>query len=235
MIEKLQIIQQRFDEVSDLIIQPNIISNQKRYIQLNKEYKDLSLMVEKIKVYNTLLSNLQEAELLLKNENDSEMIAMAKMEVESAKEQLPELEEEIKFLLIPKDPDDTKNVVIEIRAGTGGDEASIFAGDLYRMYTKYCQSKNWNVSFVDSSDGTSGGFKEVISSVNGNDIIKTKEIKKINIGKTIRALEEWWVKENFKPNKIECLKKLILLQRILRKNFGNQNLLKVFTIAYLQI
>jgi len=108
MIEKLQIIQQRFDEVSDLIIQPNIISDQKRYIQLNKEYKDLSLMVEKIKVYNTLLSNLQEAELLLKNENDSEMIAMAKMEVESAKEQLPELEEEIKFLLIPKDPDDTK-------------------------------------------------------------------------------------------------------------------------------
>jgi peptide chain release factor 1 len=173
MIEKLQIIQQRFDEVSDLIIQPNIISDQKRYIQLNKEYKDLSLMVEKIKVYNTLLSNLQEAELLLKNENDREMIAMAKMEVESAKEQLPELEEEIKFLLIPKDPDDTKNVVIEIRAGTGGDEASIFAGDLYRMYTKYCQSKNWNVSFVDSSDGTSGGFKEVIFEVSGEDVYGT--------------------------------------------------------------
>jgi peptide chain release factor 1 len=173
MIEKLQIIQQRFDEVSDLIIQPNIISDQKRYIQLNKEYKDLSLMVEKIKVYNTLLSNLQEAELLLKNEKDSEMIAMAKMEVESVKEQLPELEEEIKFLLIPKDPDDTKNVVIEIRAGTGGDEASIFAGDLYRMYTKYCQSKNWNVSFVDSNDGTSGGFKEVIFEVSGEDVYGT--------------------------------------------------------------
>jgi peptide chain release factor 1 len=173
MIEKLQIIQQRFDEVSDLIIQPNIISDQKRYIQLNKEYKDLSLMVEKIKVYNTLLSNLQEAELLLKNEKDSEMIAMAKMEVESAKEQLPGLEEEIKFLLIPKDPDDTKNVVIEIRAGTGGDEASIFAGDLYRMYTKYCQSKNWNVSFVDSNDGTSGGFKEVIFEVSGEDVYGT--------------------------------------------------------------
>ena len=173
MIEKLQIIQQRFDEVSDLIIQPNIISDQKRYIQLNKEYKDLSLMVEKIKVYNTLLSNLQEAELLLKNEKDSEMIAMAKMEVESTKEQLPGLEEEIKFLLIPKDPDDTKNVVIEIRAGTGGDEASIFAGDLYRMYTKYCQSKNWNVSFVDCSDGTSGGFKEVIFEVSGEDVYGT--------------------------------------------------------------
>ncbi|OUW76846.1 MAG: peptide chain release factor 1, partial [Flavobacteriaceae bacterium TMED208] len=132
MIEKLQIIQQRFDEVSDLIIQPNIISDQKRYIKLNKEYKDLSIMVEKIKVYNTLLSNLNEAELLIKNEVDSEMISMAKMEVESLKDQLPELEEEIKLLLIPKDPEDAKNVVIEIRAGTGGDEASIFAGDLYR-------------------------------------------------------------------------------------------------------
>ena len=142
MIEKLQIIQQRFDEVSDLIIQPDIISDQKRYIKLNKEYKDLSLMVEKIKVYNTLLSNLNEAELLIKNEADDEMISMAKMEVESIKEQIPELEEEIKLLLIPKDPEDAKNVVIEIRAGTGGDEASIFAGDLYRMYTKYCQSKN---------------------------------------------------------------------------------------------
>jgi peptide chain release factor 1 len=130
-------------------------------------------MVEKIKVYYILLSNLQEAELLLKNEKDSEMIAMAKMEIESVKEQLPELEEEIKFLLIPKDPEDTKNVVIEIRAGTGGDEASIFAGDLYRMYTKYCQSKNWNVSFVDSNDGTSGGFKEVIFEVSGEDVYGT--------------------------------------------------------------
>ena len=173
MIEKLQIIQQRFDEVSDLIIQPDIISDQKRYIKLNKEYKDLSLMVEKIKVYNTLLSNLNEAELLIKNEVDDEMISMAKMEVESIKEQIPELEEEIKLLLIPKDPEDAKNVVIEIRAGTGGDEASIFAGDLYRMYTKYCQSKNWKLSFVDSSDGTSGGFKEIIFEVSGEDVYGT--------------------------------------------------------------
>jgi len=143
MLEKLQIIQQRFDEVSDLIIQPDIIADQKRYVQLNKEYKDLSLMVEKIKSYKTLLSNLEEAEQLLKDENDEEMLAMAKMEIETAKEQIPALEEEIKFLLIPKDPEDAKNVVVEIRAGTGGDEASIFAGDLYRMYTKYCQTKGW--------------------------------------------------------------------------------------------
>ena len=174
MIEKLQIIQQRFDEVSDLIIQPEVIKDQKRYIQLNKEYKELSVMVEKINQYKTLLSNLQEAEILLKEEQDEEMISMAKMEVESAKEKLPKLEEEIKFLLIPKDPEDSKNVVIEIRAGTGGDEASIFAGDLYRMYTKYCQSQKWQVSFVDSSEGTAGGFKEVIFEVSGEDVYGKK-------------------------------------------------------------
>ena len=173
MIEKLHIIQQRFDEVSDLIIQPDIIADQKRYVQLNKEYKDLSNLVAKIKSYNTLLSNLEEAEQLLKEEKDEEMLAMAKMEVEEANESIPALEEEIKFLLIPKDPEDAKNVVIEIRAGTGGDEASIFAGDLYRMYTKYCQSKQWKVSFVDSSEGTAGGFKEVIFEVSGEDVYGT--------------------------------------------------------------
>jgi len=130
-------------------------------------------MMEKIRTYRTVLSNLEEAELLLKEETDEEMIAMAKMEMESAKEQLPSLEEEIKFLLIPKDPEDAKNVVVEIRAGTGGDEASIFAGDLYRMYTKFCQSKNWNISFVDASEGTAGGFKEVIFEVSGEEVYGT--------------------------------------------------------------
>ena len=170
MLEKLQIVEQRFDEVSDLIVQPDIISDQKRYIQLNKEYKELSLLVEKIKTYKTSLSNLKEAESLLKVEKDSEMITMAKMEIDSINIELPKLEEEIKLMLIPKDPDDSKNVVIEIRAGTGGDEASIFAGDLYRMYTKFCQSKNWVVSDMDSSIGTVGGFKEVIFEVSGEDV-----------------------------------------------------------------
>ncbi|MDG1762160.1 MAG: peptide chain release factor 1, partial [Flavobacteriaceae bacterium] len=173
MLERLHIIQQRFDEVSDLIIQPDIIADQKRYIQLNKEYKDLSVLIKKIKSYKILLSNLEEAEEILKDESDAEMIAMAKMELDSAKESIPELEEEIKFLLIPKDPEDSKNVVVEIRAGTGGDEASIFAGDLYRMYTKYCQSHQWKVSFVDSSEGTAGGFKEVIFEVSGEDVYGT--------------------------------------------------------------
>ena len=173
MIEKLQIVQQRFDEVSDLIIQPDIIADQKRYIKLNKEYKDLSLIIEKIKVYKTLLSNIEEAESIIKEESDNEMIAMAKMELEFSKEKLSNLEEQIKFLLIPKDPEDSKNVVMEIRAGTGGDEASIFAGDLYRMYLKYCQSNNWNVSLVDSSEGTAGGFKEVIFEISGEDVYGT--------------------------------------------------------------
>tara|TARA_A100001015_G_scaffold197073_1_gene219768 strand:+ start:552 stop:1628 length:1077 start_codon:yes stop_codon:yes gene_type:complete len=173
MLEKLQIIQQRFDEVSDLIIQPEVISDQKRYIQLSKEYKDLSVLIERIKTYRILISNLQEAEQILKVESDEEMIAMAKMEMDDAKENINKLEEEIKFLLIPKDPEDAKNVVIEIRAGTGGDEASIFAGDLYRMYTKYSQSQNWRVSFVDSSEGTAGGFKEIIFEVSGEDVYGT--------------------------------------------------------------
>ena len=173
MLEKLQIVQQRFDEVSDLIIQPDIIADQKKYIQLNKEYKDLSILIEKIKVYKNLLSNIQEAESIIKEESDEEMIMMAKMELETSKQDLPSLEEEIKFLLIPKDPEDSKNVVMEIRAGTGGDEASIFAGDLYRMYLKYCQSNNWSISLVDSSEGTAGGFKEVIFEISGADVYGT--------------------------------------------------------------
>jgi peptide chain release factor 1 len=173
MIEKLEIVQQRFIEVSDLIIQPDIIADQKRYVQLNKEYKDLNKIVTKAEVYKSILSNIEEAETMIKEETDPEMIDMAKMQLEEAKEQLPELEEEIRFLLIPKDPEDGKNVVVEIRAGTGGDEASIFAGDLYRMYTKYCQDQGWKVSFVDANEGTAGGFKEVIFEVSGEEVYGT--------------------------------------------------------------
>jgi peptide chain release factor 1 len=173
MIEKLEIVQQRFIEVSDLIIQPDIIADQKRYVQLNKEYKDLNKVVTKAEVYKSILSNIEEAETMIKEETDPEMIDMAKMQLEEAKEQLPELEEEIRFLLIPKDPEDGKNVVVEIRAGTGGDEASIFAGDLYRMYTKYCQDQGWKVSFVDANEGTAGGYKEVIFEVSGEEVYGT--------------------------------------------------------------
>ena len=173
MTEKLEIVQQRFIEVSDLIIQPDIIADQKRYIQLNKEYKDLKKIVTKAEIYKSILANIEEAETMIKEESDPEMIDMAKMQLEEAKEQLPQLEEEIRFLLIPKDPEDQKNVVVEIRAGTGGDEASIFAGDLYRMYTKYCQDQGWKVSFVDANEGTAGGFKEVIFEVSGEEVYGT--------------------------------------------------------------
>ena len=173
MIEKLEIVQQRFVEVSDLIIQPDVIADQKRYVQLNKEYKDLSKINVKADTYKSILANIAEAELMIKEESDPEMIDMAKMQLEEAKEQLPFLEEEIRFLLIPKDPEDGKNVVVEVRAGTGGDEASIFAGDLYRMYTKYCQDQGWKVSFVDSNEGTAGGFKEVIFEVSGDEVYGT--------------------------------------------------------------
>lgn len=173
MLEKLQIIKQRFDEVSDLIIQPDIMTDQKRYIQLNKEYKELRLLMDKRDEYVTLTDNLNEAEEIISDGSDAEMVEMAKMQYDEAKSRIPELEEEIKFMLIPKDPEDAKNAVMEIRAGTGGDEASIFAGDLHRMYTKYCEGKGWKVSVVDFSEGTSGGFKEIQFEVEGADVYGT--------------------------------------------------------------
>lgn len=173
MLEKIQIIKQRFDEINDLIIQPDIISDQKRYIQINKEYKDLKKILDRGQVYELLLSNLEEAQEIISESTDAEMVEMAKMQLEEAKSKLPKLEDEIKFLLIPKDPEDAKNVVVEVRAGTGGDEASIFAGDLHRMYTKYCESKGWKVDVVDFNEGTSGGFKEIIFEVSGADVYGT--------------------------------------------------------------
>jgi peptide chain release factor 1 len=173
MLEKLQIIKQRFDEVSDLIIQPDIITDQKRYVQLNKEYKDLRLLMDKREEYLELIDNVSEAQEIISDGSDAEMLEMAKMQMDEANERLPQLDEEIKFLLVPKDPEDSKNAVMEIRAGTGGDEASIFAGDLFRMYTKYCESKGWKTSVVDFSEGTSGGFKEIQLEIEGEDVYGT--------------------------------------------------------------
>ena len=173
MLARLDIVKQRFDEVSDLIIQPNIIADQKRYVQLTKEYKELKQLMDKRQEYITVTGNITEAEEIIKENIDPEMTEMARLQLEEAKERLPQLEEEIKFLLIPKDPEDSKNAVMEIRAGTGGDEASIFAGDLYRMYSKYCQDKGWSVSVMDMNEGTSGGFKEIILEINGEDVYGT--------------------------------------------------------------
>ncbi|WP_445384435.1 peptide chain release factor 1 [Robiginitalea sp. IMCC44478] len=173
MLDKLNIVKQRFDEVSDLIIQPDILADQKRYVQLNKEYKDLRQLMDKRETYIQLQNRIAEAEEILADGSDAEMVEMAKMQLEEAREALPALEEEIKLMLIPKDPEDAKDVVMEIRAGTGGDEASIFAGDLFRMYTKYCESKGWKTNVIDLSEGTSGGFKEIHFEVSGEDVYGT--------------------------------------------------------------
>lgn len=173
MLEKLHVVKQRFDEVSDLIIQPEIIQDQKRYVQLNKEYKDLKSLMDKRELYISFTNNIEESQEIIDDGSDAEMVEMAKMQLDEAKAALPALEEEIKFLLIPKEPEDAKNVVVEIRAGTGGDEASIFAGDLFRMYTKYCESRGWKTNVIDLSEGTSGGYKEIQFEVNGEDVYGT--------------------------------------------------------------
>ena len=167
MLDKLEAIKERFDEVSQLIVNPEIISDMKQYIQLNKEYKDLQPIMEVYKAYKNLLSNIETAKEMLK---DEEMKEMAKMELDELQPQQEVMEEEIKVLLIPKDPADSKNAVVEIRAGAGGDEASIFTGDLYRMYFNYASSKGWKTELVDAADGTSGGYKEIIFNVNGEDV-----------------------------------------------------------------
>lgn len=173
MLDRLNIVKQRFDEISDLIIQPDVISDQKRYVALNKEYKELKKLVEKREEYKKLVDNIEEAREIIADGSDAEMVEMAKMQLEEANEALEPLEDEIKLLLIPKDPDDAKNVVMEIRAGTGGDEASIFAGDLQRMYSKFCESKGWKVNVVDFNEGTAGGYKEIILEINGEDVYGT--------------------------------------------------------------
>ena len=173
MLDKLNIVKQRFDEVADLIIQPDVISDQKRYVRLNKEYKDLKVLVDKRTSYIELMNNIKEAEEIIADGSDAEMVEMAKMQLHESEEALPKLEDEIKFLLIPKDPEDEKDVVMEIRAGTGGDEASIFAGDLYRMYAKYCESKGWRTNIIDLNEGTAGGYKEIHFEVTGEDVYGT--------------------------------------------------------------
>ena len=173
MIEKLNIVKQRFDEVNDLIIQPDIISDQKRYVELNKEYKDLKALMDVREKYMELSDNIKESEEIIADGGDPEMTEMAKLQLEEAKSELPKLDEKIRMMLVPKDPEDAKNVVMEIRAGAGGDEASIFAGDLYKMYNKYAESKGWKCNIVDYNEGTNGGFKEMIFEISGEDVYGT--------------------------------------------------------------
>lgn len=170
MIDKLQQIKERFDKVSNLIIQPDIISDMKRYAQLNKEYKDLHKIVVEYEKYKNILSNIQSAKDVLKKEKDEEFREMAKMELDELDPQKEEAEEKLKQLLIPKDPNDSKNVILEIRAGAGGDESALFAADLYRMYTRLSEKRHWKITMSDFVDGSAGGFSRLVASISGEDV-----------------------------------------------------------------
>ena len=170
LLERLEGFEGRFEEVATLITDPAVIADMKRYVRLSKEYKDLERLVALTRRYRSLTENITEARQILDSENDPEMRQMAREQLDSATAALPDLEEEIKLQLIPADPEDSKNAIIEIRGGTGGDEAAIFAGDLCKMYIKYCESRGWNVAITSASEGAAGGFKEVVLSVNGDGV-----------------------------------------------------------------
>lgn len=170
LLEKLDWIKARFDEVSEQITDPEAISDMKRFVKLNKEYKELESIVRAGKEYRNLVNAIEEAKDILENESDPEMREMAKEELNTHLERQPQLEEEIKLLLIPADPQDGKNAIVEIRGGTGGDEAAIFAGDLFRMYCKFCEIKGWKTEVTSSNPGSSGGYKEIIFTVSGENV-----------------------------------------------------------------
>ena len=165
MLEKLEAVYEHFKEIELLLSSPEVSSDMKRFTKLNKEYRDLEEVVEAYFEYKKLIDGINEARDILKNEKDKEMRDMAKEELELLEARQPELEEEIRILLLPKDPEDAKTCVVEIRAGAGGDEAGIFAGDLYRMYLKFCDSKEWKTDLIEDMEGSSGGYSRVSFSV----------------------------------------------------------------------
>lgn len=170
ILERLEGVKNRFEEVEQLITDPSVISDMKRFIQLSKEYRELEPIIDAFRKYKNILSNIQSAREILAAEKDEEMREMAKSELDELNRKIEPLEEEIRFLLLPADPEDNKNAIMEIRAGTGGDEASIFAGDLYRMYTKFCERKGWKMQITHFNEGTVGGFKEIVIKVIGNGV-----------------------------------------------------------------
>ena len=170
MLEKLEAIKQKFDELAIQMSDPSAMNDMKRFIKLSKDYKELQPVMEAYAKYRAIISNIDQAKDIIHNEKDDEFRALAKEELTSLVTRRENLEEEIRMMLIPADPEDDKNAIVEIRAGTGGDEASIFAGDLYRMYTKYCESRKWKIELVDFTAGTAGGFKEIIFDVIGDNV-----------------------------------------------------------------
>jgi peptide chain release factor 1 len=170
MIDKLDAIRQRFHEVSEMILQPDIIADMSRYSKLMKEYKDLQKVDEQYKIYENILSNINTNKEIIAKEKDEEFREMAKLELDTLFPEKEAQEEVIKNLLIPKDPNDSKNIVLEIRGGAGGDEANIFAGDLFRMYQRFAEKQGWKMELIDYMDGTSGGYKEVVANIMGEDV-----------------------------------------------------------------
>ncbi|HAL64072.1 MAG TPA: peptide chain release factor 1 [Bacteroidales bacterium] len=173
MIDKLEAIYKRWLEIGETMNQPEVISDMKRYVKLSKDYKELTPIVEAYKEYEKISANLESSKEMLITEKDEELREMAKDEVEVLQQRKEQLEEQIRLMLLPKDFQDSKNAIIEIRAGTGGDEASLFAGDLFRMYTRYCEIKGWKVEIVDFTEGSLGGYKEIIFNVTGEDVYGT--------------------------------------------------------------
>lgn len=167
MLEKLEAIKRRFEEVEQKLSDPAIIADLKKFKAFNKEYKDLQPLINALGEYKQVMMNIDVAKDILANEKDEDMRSMAKIELDESRVKQDKMEEEIRIMMIPKDPEDAKNAIVEVRAGTGGDEASIFAGDLYRMYTKFCDQKGFRVELVDYNEGTAGGYKEVIFNVSG--------------------------------------------------------------------
>lgn len=170
ILRKLEGIRHKFEEIGQQITDPAVMADMKKYVTLNKEYKQLEPIVDGYEQYKNVLSNIESSRQILASEKDEELREMAKMELETLTQQQEKLEEEIKILLLPADPQDSKNAVMEIRAGTGGDEASIFAGDLFRMYTKFFEKKGWKYEVTSFSEGTAGGYKEIILNVTGNSV-----------------------------------------------------------------
>lgn len=173
LLEKLEGLVARYEEVGTLITDPAVISDQARYVRLTKEYKELEDLMSARKEYATLLDYLEEGKDLLVNEQDPEMKEIAREEVAACEAKIPQIEERIKLMLVPKDPEDSKNAILEIRGGTGGDEAALFAGDLFRMYAKFCEKKGWKMEISSASEGASGGFKEIVCFVTGADVYGT--------------------------------------------------------------
>ena len=173
LLQKLEGLATRFEEVSTLITDPSVIADMKRFVKLNKEYRELEKINGARIKYEQLIANIAEAKEILDKENDEELREMAKMELEQSSPLVATMEEEVKLLLVPADPEDSKNAIVEIRGGTGGDEAAIFAGDLYKMYIRYCETKKWKVEVTNISEGTAGGYKEVIFTVSGENVYGT--------------------------------------------------------------